>query len=344
MASDVRAFICGCLGPDLSQDERDFMAATQPWGLILFRRNIVDPIQVARLTDSFRTAIGRSDAPVLVDQEGGRVQRLTTPHWPKYPAAAAFAQATSEPSAQADLAFLASRLMAHDLINVGIDIDCMPVLDVPAPEGHGVIGDRAYGDEPRTVAALGLAAAQGLLAGGVLPVVKHTPGHGRATADSHLELPVVRAALKDLEDTDFAPFRDLNHLPIAMTAHVVYAAIDADQPGTLSKKVIQDIIRGYIGFDGLLMTDDLSMKALTGSFAARTQAAFAAGVDLALHCNGLIAEASEVAGASPILSGTSLERAQNALALRKSPSNAQNVAFDPVDAWARLQSGLEPAA
>ena len=337
--SRSRAFIAGCAGPVLSDEERAFFAEARPWGLILFRRNVVDPDQVRALTTSFRETVGW-DAPVLVDQEGGRVQRLTEPHWRKYPAAARFGQAPGGPETQGDLARLSARLMAADLRAVGIDTDCLPVLDVPAPEGHGVIGDRAYGDDPKTVVRLGGAAARGLLEGAVLPVFKHVPGHGRAMADSHLELPRVGAARADLERVDFLPFRALADLPVAMTAHVVYEAIDRDRPATLSPTVVREIIRGFIGFDGLLMTDDLSMKALSGSFAERARAAFTAGVDLVLHCNGDLAEARPVAAASPWLEGRSLERAGAALALRQQAPTP----LDPVDAWARLRSGLDAAA
>ena len=337
--SPSRAFIAGCAGPVLTDEERVCFADAKPWGLILFRRNVVDPDQLRALTASFRDAVGW-DAPVLVDQEGGRVQRLTEPHWPKYPAAARFGHAPGGAQAQADLARLSARLMAADLAAVGIDMDCLPVLDVPAPEGHGVIGDRAYGDDPEAVVRLGGAAARGLLEGGVLPVFKHVPGHGRAAADSHFELPRVSASRAELERVDFVPFRALADLPVAMTAHVVYEAIDHDRPATLSPKIVSDIIRGFIGFDGLLMTDDLSMKALTGSFAERTAAAFGAGVDLVLHCNGDLAEARPVAEASPWLEGRSLERAQAALTLLHGPTRP----LDPVDAWARLRSGLEAAA
>ena len=334
-----RAFIAGCAGPVLTDEERVFFADAKPWGLILFRRNVVDPDQLRALTASFRDAVGWQ-APVLVDQEGGRVQRLTEPNWPKYPAAARFGQAPGGAETQADLARLSARLKAADLVAVGIDMDCLPVLDVPAPEGHGVIGDRAYGDDPECVVRLGGAAARGVLAGGVLPVFKHVPGHGRATADSHFELPRVSASRAELERVDFVPFRALADLPVAMTAHVVYEAIDPDRPATLSPRIVADIIRGFIGFDGLLMTDDLSMKALTGSFAERAAAAFSAGVDLVLHCNGDLAEAQPVADASPWLEGRSLERAQAALTLR----DVAPTPLDPVDAWARLRSGLEAAA
>ena len=335
--SESRAFVCGCAGLELDDPELAFLRRWRPWGLILFHRNIADRAQVAALTRAFREAVGRPDAPVLVDQEGGRVQRLKPPHWPAYPAAATYVAATANPAEQASLAGLAGRLIAHDLAEVGITIDCLPVLDVPAPDSHAIIGDRAYGRDAETVTRLGRAAADGLLAGGVLPVIKHMPGHGRALADSHLELPRVEASLAELEAHDFAPFRANADLPVAMTAHVVFTALDASQPATLSPRVVGETIRGSIGFEGLLLSDDLSMKALSGTYAERTQRLFAAGVDIALHCNGNREEAQEVASASPTLAGEALGRAQRALA-RIAPGPPPG--FDPVDARARLEAGL----
>ena len=340
----IRAFICGCAGFEFSEDERRFIAEASPWGLILFRRNVESPAQVAALTRSFREIVGRADAPVLVDQEGGRVQRLGPPHWPAYPAAARFDRLPVSQDRKTELARLSARLMGEDLRACGIDVDCLPVLDVPAPGGHSVIGDRAYGLTPETVARLGAAVAEGLMQARVLPVMKHVPGHGRAGADSHFELPRVSASLADLEASDFAPFRALSHLPMAMTAHVVYEALDPSGPATTSRKVVQEIIRGAIGFDGLLMSDDLSMKALSGSFTQRCAALFGAGVDMALHCNGVLSEASEVAQASPFLSGKAEERAQKALALIASPKGVAVAALSPVDARAELESALAMGA
>ena len=309
-----RAFICGCAGLGLGAEERAFIRDADPWGLILFRRNVETPDQVSRLTAAFRDISGRADAPVLVDQEGGRVQRLGPPHWPKYPAASLFRRLANNAFEQASLVRLAARLMAHDLRAVGITVDCLPVLDVPSPGGHSVIGDRAYADDAVNVALLGRAAAEGLIAGGVLPVVKHMPGHGRAGADSHLELPVVVASLVELEAADFLPFRMLSDMPLAMTAHVVFRAVDPDGPATTSRKVVRDVMRGHIGYEGLIITDDLSMKALSGGFTGRTRAAFRAGVDMALHCNGDLAEARQVAEGVPPLRGKALRRADAALA------------------------------
>jgi beta-N-acetylhexosaminidase len=308
----TRAFVCGCAGTALSDDERAFVRDARPWGLILFKRNVADREQLLALTDAFRDTLGRDDAPVLIDQEGGRVQRMGPPHWPAYPAAVWFdAQGGGH---TLDSARLVARLIAHDLREVGITVDCAPVLDVADPLTHAVIGSRSYSQSPERVAAFGRVVMEGLLAGGVGPVVKHVPGHGRARVDSHLELPVVAASRAELEARDFAPFRALRDAPMAMTAHVVYSAIDPDRPATTSRIVIQSIVRETIGFDGLLLTDDLSMKALGGPLGERARAAFAAGVDIALHCNGELAEAREVAETSPELEGVSRRRAEAALA------------------------------
>ncbi|GHE52474.1 glycosyl hydrolase [Camelimonas fluminis] len=307
----ARALIVGLSGPELTDDERRFFREIDPWGFILFRRNVVDRAQVARLTSELRAAIGRC-APVLIDQEGGRVQRLAPPVWPAYPPGRAYGRLES-PFARREAAWLGARLIAHDLREVGVDVDCLPVLDVPSPGAHDVIGDRAYGDEPATVASLGRAAAEGLLSGGVLPVVKHIPGHGRAGADSHHDLPVVDAPLAELDARDFAPFRVLADMPLAMTAHVVFTALDATRPATTSPEVISRIIRGAIGFDGLLMSDDLSMKALQGDFAARARDSIAAGCDVVLHCNGDRAEMEQIAAATPLLNGEAARRADMAL-------------------------------
>jgi beta-N-acetylhexosaminidase len=277
------------------------------------------------LTDSLRDLTGRSDLPVLVDQEGGRVQRLGPPHWPRYPAAKTFVQARgNDPETAREIVRLGARLIAHDLLAMGINVDCVPVLDVPAPGSHGIIGDRAYGDDPETIALLGRAAAEGLMAGGILPVIKHIPGHGRAKADSHEELPVVDAKKAELA-RDFLPFAVNADMPMAMTAHVVFTALDKTAPGTWSKKVISQTIRKAIGFDGLLMTDDLSMKALGGDFRARAEKAIAAGCDMVLHCNGVMAEMEAVAAGAPLLGGKAKRRAEAALGRlrhRPEPFNA----------------------
>jgi beta-N-acetylhexosaminidase len=332
-----RAFIAGCSGHELTPDEIAFFREAAPWGFILFRRNVDTPEQVRALCASLRETVGRADAPILIDQEGGRVQRMGPPHWPKYPPGSAYGRVhANDPLVQRELARLGARLIAHDLLSVGITVDCLPVLDVPSPGAHDIIGDRAYGKTPDRVAVLGRAAAEGLLAGGVLPVVKHMPGHGRAGVDSHQALPVVDASREELERHDWAPFRMLADMPLAMSAHVVYTALDPDHPATTSRIVMQEVIRGLIGYDGLVMTDDLSMHALSGSFRDRTEAAFAAGCDMGLHCNGQMEEMIGVAEAAPILSGDGLRRAEAALArIRHEPEP-----LDPVDARARLDAAL----
>lgn len=322
-----RALIVGCAGPQLSAAEQAFFASALPWGMILFKRNIEDNQQIAELTREFRTLVGRSEAPVLIDQEGGRVQRLGPPQWPGFPPAAAFGEIyRSDPARAVEAAFLGARLIAGELAGLGVTVDCLPVADLRLPGGHGIIGDRSYGVEVGTVVALARAAADGLLAGGVLPVVKHIPGHGRANADSHEALPVVTATLKELLRSDFEPFRRLNDLPIAMTAHVVYQAIDRERAATISRKVVQDIIRAEIGFDGLLLTDDISMKALSGRLPALAEQALAAGCDIVLHCNGNLEEMAELATVCPPLAGKAERRAEAALAARKSPLESLNVA------------------
>lgn len=317
----ARAFITGLSGFAISASERAFIREAQPWGLIIFKRNVNSPQQAADLVLSFRDAVGRA-APVLVDQEGGRVQRLGPPHWPVYPPGAAYGAAYDREVARGlSVARLGGRLIAADLNVLGIDVDCLPLADVPVAGADAVIGDRAYGTEPAKVAAIAAAIAEGLLAGGVLPVLKHIPGHGRATADSHHRLPVVTTDQATLEKTDFAAFRPLSHLPLGMTAHVVFSAIDPDAPATTSVTMVQQVIRGFIGFQGLLMSDDVSMNALSGSIAERTGAAFAAGCDVVLHCNGKLEEMGAVAGASPTLSGAAAKRAEAALAQRRAPDD-----------------------
>ena len=304
------ALVSGCAGAVLEADERAFLREALPWGLILFKRNVVDREQLRALTASFRDIVGRDDAPVLIDQEGGRVQRMGPPHWDVCPAPSRFESSQAPERA----AWLAARLIAHDLREVGITVDCAPVLDVADPGMHAVIGTRALSSAPERVAALGRAVCDGLLAGGVAPVLKHIPGHGRARADSHHELPTVEAGLEELAERDFAPFVALRDAPMAMTAHVVYSAIDPSSPATTSPIVVKTIVRERIGFEGLILSDDLSMKALGGPFGQRAQAVFAAGVDIALHCNGDLTEAVPVAKASPKLSGAALRRAEAALA------------------------------
>ncbi len=313
-----RAFVCGCRGLALGADERAFLREADPLGVILFKRNIEGPDQVRALTAEIRSALGRDEAMVLVDQEGGRVQRLAAPHWRRHPAAARFA-AVADTAARIAAVRLGARLLAAELRAVGINVDCMPVLDVPVAGAHDIIGDRAYARDPSLVTTLGRAAADGLLDGGVLPVMKHVPGHGRAAADSHMALPVVEASRDELEASDFEPFRRNRDLPAAMTAHVVYAAIDPERPATISPVVIRDVVRGAIGFDGLLFSDDLSMKALQGSFRDKATRLFAAGVDVALHCNGERAEAEEVAAVAPVLAEAAAIRVERARAALRRP-------------------------
>lgn len=306
-----RAFIAGCLGTSLTADERAFFRDARPWGFIVFKRNTQSPEQVAALTAEMRETVGWH-APILIDQEGGRVQRMGPPNWPKYPSARAFL-AINDPIRQREIVRLNARLMAHDLRQVGIDVDCLPVLDVPVAGSHDVIGDRAYAHDPDHVARLGRAAAEGLIAGGVLPVIKHMPGHGRARADSHHDLPIVDASLDELRAHDFRPFRHLADMPLAMTAHLVFTALDAKNPATISRKIVREIMRGELGFDGLIMTDDISMKALSGSFEAKSRAAIRAGVDVILHCHGIMDEMIAVAGAVPEMTGARARRAAAAL-------------------------------
>lgn len=304
--------IYGCSGTELTADERGFFRDAHPWGFILFARNIGDRDQVRRLVRSMREIV--PGAPVLVDQEGGRVARLKPPQWRARPAARRFGGLfASHPEEAREAAYLNARLIAHDLIEVGITVDCVPVLDVPVGGASDVIGDRAFSSEPAAVIDLGRAVIEGMLEGGILPVMKHMPGHGRAGADTHFSLPRVPAAAELLSASDFVTFRSLNFCPLGMTAHVVYEAIDAQRPATISPKVIRDVIRGEIGFEGLLLTDDISMQALSGSIGARTKAALFAGCDIVVHCNGRMEEMREVAAEAKPLDGPSLKRAETAL-------------------------------
>lgn len=298
------------------------MRHRNPWGLIVFKRNCQSPEQLRALTTGFREAVGRKDAPVFIDQEGGRVQRLGPPSnsWPAYPPARAYGDLFDRNPVHAlRSARRVGRLMAEQLIDGGITANCMPVLDVPQPGSHDVIGNRAYSLNTGRVISLARAMAAGFGEGGVLSVIKHIPGHGRAAADSHHALPVVDASLADLRAVDFVPFAAFADAPMAMTAHVVYTAIDPKAPATLSAKVIRKVIRQELGFSGLLMTDDLSMKALSGTIAEKCERALAAGCDMILHCNGVLAEMEEVAESAGILRGKSLRRARAALKTRRKP-------------------------
>ncbi len=312
------ASVFGCAGPNLLPDEAAFFRECQPLGYILFARNCETPEQIRRLTDDLRTAVGRDDAPVLMDHEGGRVQRLAPPQWRKVPAAAAFGRLSkTDPTVAIEAATLNGQLMALELAALGVDVNCMPCLDVTDPVSHQVIGDRAFAADGAVVARLGRAQADGLVWGGVLPMIKHMPGHGRATVDSHLELPVVTASRDALSERDFQPFVDLADLPLGMTAHVLYSELDTGHPATLSKTIIEQIIRRHIGFDGLLFTDDLSMQALGGEIGQRAADALAAGCDVALHCNGKMMEMQAVAAACGPLSKAGQRRWERAQAWRK---------------------------
>ncbi len=303
------AIIYGCAGKQLSESERAFFAEVNPLGFILFARNCDNPDQVSALVNDLRAAVDRDDAPVLIDQEGGRVQRLGPPHWPAYPAQHQFAELAKTHEGRAKSACEANaRLIAHDLMVVGIDVDCLPLLDVPVAGAHDVIGDRAFGTDPEVVAMLGKAVIKGLKKGGVTPIIKHIPGHGRAGVDSHKELPVVSATIEELRATDFVPFAALNDAPWAMTAHVIYSAIDPDAPATLSKAVINDVIRGEMRFDGLLISDDLSMHALSGEMGDRAGTSLAAGCDVVLHCNGDMAEMLALSAATPTMNDAAWDR------------------------------------
>jgi beta-N-acetylhexosaminidase len=332
--------IYGCTGTELTAEERAFYADAKPWGFILFARNIADRAQVKRLVGALRETIGDPNAPVLIDQEGGRVARLKPPQWQARPAAERFALLhNNAPEAAHEAAYLNARLIAYDLSELGINVDCVPVLDVPVDGADTVIGDRAYGRDPTIIIELGRAVIEGMIEGGVLPVMKHIPGHGRATADTHHELPHVTTSREELSATDFVTFRSLSDCPMAMTAHVVYDAIDAQRPATTSARVIKEIIRGEIGFDGLLMSDDLSMNALAGTLAQRAKASLFAGCDIVLHCNGKMDEMKEVAGESKPLDEIHLKRAEAALA-RLSPPDA----FDAQAGVVRLNELLSKAA
>ena len=331
----IGAFITDCGGHSLSQAEREFLARTNPWGFILFRRNCESPEQIKALTTEFRMIVGRRNAPVFVDQEGGRVQRLGPPanHWRKYPPASRYGELyRHDPLVALRTARNVGRLMAEDMVQAGINADCLPVLDVPQPDGHDIIGDRAYAREVAQIIILARAHMTGMMEGGVLPVIKHIPGHGRAKADSHHELPVVNATRAELEAVDFPPFAALADAPMAMTAHVVYAAFDKTAPATLSKKVVRTVIRKAIGFRGLLMSDDLSMNALKGSLTERAAGALAAGCDMILHCNGPLEAREEVARAAGVLKGKALSRARRALkAVTRPQSYDRTLALKDLD-------------
>ncbi|MBO9098710.1 MULTISPECIES: beta-N-acetylhexosaminidase [unclassified Rhizobium] len=306
--TESKAMILGCSGLSITPEERAFYAGERPWGFILFGRNIGEPAQIADLVAALRDSVG-ADVPVMIDQEGGRVQRIRPPILQHYPSGQALGDIyRRDRYAGLRAAWLMSRLHAFDLLKFGINIDCLPVLDVPVEGSSNVIGNRAYGGDPVTVTEMGRAASEGLKAGGVLPVMKHMPGHGRGFADSHHELPVVSVSRAELEAHDFPPFMALRDELMAMTCHVVFTAIDPDNPATTSKIVIDEVIRDFIGFKGLLISDDTSMNALAGTIGERAANIIAGGCDIVLHCNGIMNEMKQVVRAVPVLSGEALAR------------------------------------
>lgn len=336
--ADVRTrVIFGCSGLSLTETETSFFSDVRPWGFILFARNIADPVQVRALVAELRATVGDANAPVLIDQEGGRVARLKAPHWRARPPAAVFGELYARnPEVGREACYLNTRLIAHDLYTLGINVDCLPVLDVPVAGADNIIGDRAYACDPATIISLGRTVIDGMIEGGVLPVMKHVPGHGRATLDSHKALPRVSETADVLSASDFVTFRSLNYCPLAMTAHVVYEAFDAQRPATLSPRVVRDVIRGEIGFDGVLMSDDVSMGALEGPIRARTRAALFAGCDVVLHCNGNMAEMQDVAVELKPIEDVVEKRIAHIAGIWKVPGD-----FDPVQVEARLAELLE---
>ena len=333
------AAIFGCAGLRISPTERSFFRACDPLGFILFDRNIRDPDQVRRLIEDLRGSVGRDDAPVLIDQEGGRVARLKPPHWRIAPPPARFAALyEADPERAVAAARLNAQLIAAELADLGITVDCAPVLDVPQADADPIIGDRAAGRTPEETVVLGQAICDGLLDEGVLPVIKHVPGHGRATVDSHKKLPVVATSVQELDRVDFAPFRALKAMPWAMTAHVVYSAIDADRPATLSPSVVQQVIRDRIGFAGLLLSDDLGMQALEGDMGARAAGALEAGCDVVLHCSGNMDEMEAVAAGAIALTRAGGQRFARGEAMRR-----RRGGFDSVAARRRLDHLLTEA-
>ncbi|MDD3446626.1 MAG: beta-N-acetylhexosaminidase [Zavarzinia sp.] len=338
-AEAPRAVVVGIAGKRLSDDEKALFRAAAPLGFILFARNIETPDQVRALVAECRDVVGRPDATVWIDQEGGRVARLRPPHWPAYYPARAIGALDGWAAQRA--AYLQARLIADDLTALGIDVDCHPCIDISVPGAHDVIGDRAFSEDPGIVSDLGRAACEGLLEGGVLPVIKHLPGHGRALCDSHVALPVVDAPLALLEESDFVPFEALSDMPIAMTAHVVYAAVDADHPLTQSATGIESVVRGRLGFEGVLVSDDLNMQALEGPLWQRAERALAAGCDIALHCSGRHDEMAELLPRTPVLAGAAAARWRLALS-RRAPALPfdRHAARDELDALLAGAAGV----
>jgi beta-N-acetylhexosaminidase len=322
----MQAAIYGPEGLELTRDERRFFKDADPAGFILFRRNCETPDQLQRLTDSLRDLTGRADLPILIDQEGGRIARMRPPVWPAFPAAERFANLyQAAPSSAIEAVRSNARALALMLRSCGINVDALPLLDVRQEGATDIIGDRALGNEPMQVAALGRAVLDGLGSAGVVGIIKHMPGHGRALVDSHKELPVVTATADELE-TDLEPFERLASAPMGMTAHVVYTAWDPDRPASLSPVVIGEIIRGRIGFDGFLMSDDIGMEALAGDFGSRAAGVVAAGCDAALHCSGKMEEMVAVADAAPPLSPEGEGRLARAMAATMLDDDGPNMA------------------
>ncbi len=304
-----RAVILGCGGPRLTAEERQFFTRFNPLGFILFARNVDTPDQVRALVSELKRSVGRADAPVLIDQEGGRVQRLRPPQWRAAPPAAFFGEiAEGDRAMGSEAARLNAQLIGAELADLGIDTVCAPVLDLRFPGAHDVIGNRAYSANPEIIALLGRAACEGFMTAGVTPIIKHIPGHGRGMVDSHLNLPIVEASRAELEASDFRPFKALSDMPWAMTGHLVFPAIDPDRPATTSPRIVEEVIRGYIGFDGVLVGDDLSMEALHGTIAERAGATLASGCDLALHCNGKMEEMLTLQAVVPEISMATKKR------------------------------------
>lgn len=335
----MKACVLGCAAGTLGEEERRFFRDADPFGFILFARNCEHPEQLRRLVEELRSTVGRH-APVFVDEEGGRVQRMKSPVWRDCPAPGVFGEIFQrDPERAISLARSNARLIAEDLFEVGIDVNCAPLLDLREVNGHAVIGDRAFSSEPGIVIQLGQAWIDGLRDGGVLPVIKHMPGHGRTRVDSHHALPVVEAGLDDLESRDFAPFLSFRKNPAGMTGHLLFRAIDPNRPATLSEKIISEVIRKRIGFDGLLLTDDLSMAALRGSLGQRAGMAIAAGCDIALHCNGVMSEMRDVVEAVPVLTGAGSRRAE-AMVLELTALRARRRTINRDDVLADLERRL----
>jgi len=328
--SEPLAGIFGCSGLELSDWEREFFTDVNPIGFILFARNIDNPYQVRELCEELRSCSTYHNIPILIDQEGGRVARLRPPHWRESPSASKIGElAAFNMEMGIEAAHLNSRLFAAELMDLGINVDCAPVLDIPQLDADPIISDRAFSPLPDLTAILGRSSCRGFMAGGVLPILKHIPGHGRATVDSHLELPVVDETYDILDSVDYRPFIDLNDMPWAMTAHIVYSSVDAYAPATMSPRVIDDVIRGHIGFEGILISDDLSMKALEGDFTSRAEASLEAGCDLVLHCNGDKDEMISVAKGLRPISDITDERLERGWQMCK--ENLEEIDFDQAE-------------